>query len=87
MGMTGLNASDFKWVCVVHGTIARVNIGQIVLSIRCKDAHAPVIQEALHHARYKFPGRQKIIVSKKWGSTNVDKEDYLRLKEEKKVVQ
>jgi large subunit ribosomal protein L10e len=70
-----------------YGTVARVNIGQIILSIRCKDAHAPVIQEALRRARYKFPGRQKIIVSKKWGFTNVDKEDYLRLKEEKKVLQ
>jgi large subunit ribosomal protein L10e len=69
-----------------YGTVARVNIGQIILSIRCKDAHAPVIQEALRRARYKFPGRQ-IIVSKKWGFTNVDKEDYLRLNEEKKVVQ
>lgn len=43
--------------------------------------------EALRRARYKFPGRQKIIVSKKWGFTNVAKEDYLKLKEEKKVYQ
>ena len=43
--------------------------------------------EVLRRARYKFPGRQKIIVSKKWGFTNVDKGDYLKLKEEKKVVQ
>ena len=43
--------------------------------------------EALRRARYKFPGRQKIIVSKKWGFTNVDKGDYLKLKEEKKVLQ
>lgn len=70
-----------------YGTVARVNIGQIILSIRCKDTHAPVIQEALRRARYKFPGRQKIIVSKKWGFTNVDKEDYLKLKEDKKVLQ
>ncbi len=27
--------------------------------------------EALRRARYKFPGSQKIIVSKKWGFTNV----------------
>lgn len=70
-----------------YGTVARVNIGQIILSIRTKDANAPVIMEALRRARYKFPGRQKIIVSKKWGFTNVAKEDYQKLKEEKKVLQ
>ena len=70
-----------------YGTVARVNIGQIILSIRSKDSNAPVIMEALRRARYKFPGRQKIIVSKKWGFTNVDKDDYLKLKEEKKVLQ
>ena len=70
-----------------HGTVARVNIGQVILSIQCKDAGGPVIQEALRRARYKFPGRQKIIVSKKWGFTNVNKEDYLKLKAEKRVIQ
>jgi len=70
-----------------YGTVARVNIGQVILSIRCKEANAPVVIEALRRARYKFPGRQKIIVSKKWGFTNVNKEDYLKLKEEKKVLQ
>ncbi|KAI6010658.1 ribosomal protein L10e/L16 [Pisolithus orientalis] len=70
-----------------YGTVARVNIGQIILSIRCKDSNAHVIQEALRRARYKFPGRQKIIVSKKWGFTNVAREEYMRLKEEKRVLQ
>lgn len=70
-----------------YGTVARVNIGQIILSIRCKDQNAPVVQEALRRARYKFPGRQKIIVSRKWGFTNVNREDYLKLKEEKRVLQ
>lgn len=48
-----------------YGKVARVNIGQPLISIRCKDVHKPVIMEALRRARYKFPGRQKIIVSKK----------------------
>ena len=47
----------------------------------------PVIQEVLRRARYKFPGRQKIIVWKKWGFMNVNKEDYLKLKAEKRVIQ
>ena len=70
-----------------YGKVARVDIGQIILSIRCKDANAQVIQEALRRARYKFPGRQKIIVSRKWGFTNVNREDYLKLKEDKRVIQ
>ena len=70
-----------------YGTAARVNIGQIILSIRTKDANAAVVQEALRRARYKFPGRQKIIVSRKWGFTNVNREDYVKLKEEKRVLQ
>ena len=70
-----------------YGTVARVNIGQIILSIRTKDSNAAVVQEALRRARYKFPGRQKIIISRKWGFTNVNREDYLKLKEEKRVLQ
>ena len=60
-----------------YGTVARVNIGQIILSIRCKDSNAHVIQEALRRARYKFPGRQKIIVSKNWGFTPLRREEYV----------
>ena len=70
-----------------YGTVARVNIGQILLSICSRDVNAPVIQEALHRARYKSPRRQKIIISKKWGITMENKEDSLKLKLEKKVVQ
>ncbi|KIJ38898.1 hypothetical protein M422DRAFT_32973 [Sphaerobolus stellatus SS14] len=70
-----------------YGTVARVDIGQILLSIRTKESNAPVVLEALRRARYKFPGRQKIIVSRKWGFTSVNKEDYPVLKAEKKVVQ
>ena len=70
-----------------YGTVARVNIGQIILSVRTKDANAAVVNEALRRARYKFPGRQKIIVSRKWGFTNVNREDYVKLKEDKRVLQ
>ncbi len=70
-----------------YGTAARVNIGQIILSIRTKESNAPVIIEALRRARYKFPGRQKIIISKKWGFTQVAKQEYEKLKENKQVLQ
>ena len=70
-----------------YGTVARVNIGQIILSIRTKESNSAVVMEALRRARYKFPGRQKIIVSRKWGFTNVNREDYVKLKEDKRVLQ
>nr|GAT51665.1 60S ribosomal protein [Mycena chlorophos] len=70
-----------------YGTVARVDIGQVIMSIRTKDSNQAVVIEALRRARYKFPGRQKIIVSKKWGFTAVEKTEYLRLKEEKRLLQ
>jgi len=69
-----------------YGTVARVNIGQVIMSIRCKDVNAPVVTEALRRARYKFPGRQKIIVSRKWGFTDVNRADYEALKAEKGMM-
>ncbi|KAF7300285.1 60S ribosomal protein L10 [Mycena kentingensis (nom. inval.)] len=70
-----------------YGTVARVNIGQIIMSVRCKESNAAAVIEALRRARYKFPGRQKIVVSKNWGFTNVEKSEYIKLKEQKQVVQ
>lgn len=49
-----------------QGTCARVSIGQVLLSVRCKDNNSTHAQEALRRAKFKFPGRQKIIVSRKW---------------------
>lgn len=49
-----------------QGVCARVSIGQVLLSVRCKEANAAVAAEALRRAKFKFPGRQKIIVSRKW---------------------
>lgn len=87
-----------------YGTVARVNIGQIILSIRCKDANKAVVMEAFRRAQYKvrflvvppcfatiilltffsgllfqFPGRQKIIVSKKWGFTSLSRQEVSRI--------
>lgn len=58
------------------GLAARVNIGQVLISIRTKDSNKAVVIEALRRARYKFPGQQKIIISKKWGFTPLNREDY-----------
>jgi large subunit ribosomal protein L10e len=36
--------------------------------------------EALRRSQYKFPGRQKIIVSKNWGFTPLRREEYMEKK-------
>ncbi|KAG1898438.1 ribosomal protein L10e/L16 [Suillus fuscotomentosus] len=40
----------------LYDTVARVNIGEIILPICYKELNAVVTQEALRRARYKFPG-------------------------------
>ncbi|KAJ0974633.1 hypothetical protein J5N97_016598 [Dioscorea zingiberensis] len=69
-----------------QGTCARVNIGQVLLSVRCKDSNGVHAQEALRRAKFKFPGRQKIILSRKWGFTKFNRADYVKWKEEGQIV-
>lgn len=64
-----------------QGLAARVNIGQIILSVRTKDSNKDVCIEALRRSRYKFPGQQKIIISKKWGFTKLDRDEYVKRRE------
>lgn len=58
------------------GLVARVNIGQIIFSVRSREANLKHVIEALRRCKYKFPGRQHIIVSSKWGFTPYTKEQY-----------
>lgn len=86
-----------------NGSVARVNIGQIILSVRTRDSRksdrtysvhrrladyvldrATAI-EALRRSQYKFPGRQKIIVSKKWGFTPLNRDEYVAKRKEGRV--
>eukprot|EP00887_Chlorella_sp_A99_P001591 scaffold8.g1591.t1 len=83
-GMRGAFGKPFA-VC------ARVAIGQILLSIRCKDNHAAVAEEALRRAKFKFPGRQKIVASRNWralwlGFTSFLRDDYVEWKREGRLV-
>jgi len=59
------------------GTVARVDIGQVIFSVRTKENNKATVIEALRRAKYKFPGRQKIVVSKKWGFTKLSREEYM----------
>jgi len=89
------------------GTVARVNIGQIILSVRTRDnrkfsssdvrfllrlymltifSDRATAIEALRRCQYKFPGRQKIIVSKNWGFTPLRRDEYVELRKAGRVL-
>jgi len=69
-----------------YGTVARVEIGQILLSVRAKETHEPIVMEALRRAKYKFPGRQRLCASQNWGFTKLRREEYLGLKAKGQLV-
>jgi len=62
------------------GVAARVDIGQILLSVRSKDASEAHVIEAIRRGKFKFAGRQKILKSFKWGLTKYHREDYVRMR-------
>lgn len=43
-----------------QGTVARVHIGQPIMSVRSSDRFKAQTIEALRRAKFKFPGRQKV---------------------------
>jgi large subunit ribosomal protein L10e len=68
------------------GLAAQVEIGQIIFSIRTKDVSQAHAVEALRRAKYKFPGRQYIVVSNKWGFTKFKREEYNDLRSNNRIV-
>ena len=43
-----------------QGTVARVHIGQPIMSCRVRDQHQAQVIEALRRSKFKFPGRQLV---------------------------
>jgi len=62
------------------GVAARVDIGQILLSVRAKDVNDSHVIEAIRRGKFKFAGRQKILKSLKWGFTKYPREEYVALR-------
>lgn len=58
------------------GKVARVHIGQEILSIRTKESNRANAIEAFRRAKFKFPGRQDIVVSSMWGFTQVPADQF-----------
>merc|ERR1712243_523897 len=69
-----------------QGTVARVHIGQPIMSMRARDGHKEHVLEAFRRAKFKYPGRQKIFVSRKWGFTKWDKEVYEEMRADGRLV-
>jgi hypothetical protein len=46
----------------------------------------PQAAEALRRAKFKFPGRQKIVTSRNWGFTPYARDDYVQWKKEGRLV-
>jgi len=69
-----------------QGLVARVNIGQPLMSIRSREQYKASVIEALRRAKFKFPGRQKIYVSTKWGFTKFEKVDYPEMRAANKLI-
>src|SRR3989338_7788870 len=63
------------------GTVARVKFNQILISVRSKDNVAKHVLEALRRAKFKFPGRQEVVTSNKWGFTKYPRAEYEKLRD------
>ncbi|KAK2181644.1 hypothetical protein NP493_386g02000 [Ridgeia piscesae] len=63
-----------------QGTVARVHIGQPIISVRARENSKDSVIEALRRAKFKFPGRQKIHVSSKWGFTKWEKDEFTTMR-------
>ena len=62
------------------GKVARVKIGQIIMSIRCKERDRRHSMEALRRASFKFPGRQKIFYATTYGFSHIPRVNFGALK-------
>ncbi|ORX44934.1 putative ribosomal protein L10 [Hesseltinella vesiculosa] len=57
----------------------------VIFSVRTKDSNKATVIEALRRCKYKFPGQQKIIISKKWGFTPLSRQEYVEARAEGKL--
>lgn len=79
---TGMRGSFGK----PYGRTARVDIGQVLISVRSKDGTEEKVREGLRRAKHKIAGKQRIEISSKHGFTSFTREEYSQLKEEGKLL-
>eukprot|EP01127_Copromyxa_protea_P004555 TRINITY_DN14408_c0_g1_i1.p2 TRINITY_DN14408_c0_g1~~TRINITY_DN14408_c0_g1_i1.p2 ORF type:complete len:209 (+),score=45.44 TRINITY_DN14408_c0_g1_i1:514-1140(+) len=69
-----------------QGLVARVQINQILLSVRTKPQSVKDAIEGLRRCKYKFPGSQKILISRNWGFTSHTHPEYKQFKAEGRMI-
>ena len=69
-----------------YGLCARVAIGQILMSVRCRDIHATAAEESLRRAGLEPPWTPEGGCFRNWGFTPFSREDYLHYKKEGRLV-
>ncbi|TKC39095.1 hypothetical protein EI555_012367 [Monodon monoceros] len=69
-----------------EGTGARVHVGQVIMCVRTKLQNKEHVIEALHRAKFKFPGHHKIHISKKRGYTKVHVDEFENMVAEKQLM-
>lgn len=67
------------------GRAARVFVGQHIIAIRTKENLTKEAKEALRRAKNKLPGQQQIQISQIYGFTGIPKEEFAKLKAEKRI--
>ena len=68
------------------GTCARVQIGQVLMSVRTKDQFKEDAAEAFRRTAFRFPGKQKVLYGDTWGFTNLSRQQYNYLKDNNRLV-
>lgn len=68
------------------GKVARVSLGDILISVRVKEVNVLNAIEALRRAKFKIPGKQVIVKSEKFGFTNYTEEEYRKLKGDGRII-
>ena len=66
--------------------MARVHFGQVIMSIPTKLKDKEHVIEALCRAKFKFPGRQSIHISKKWRFTKFKAGELGNMVAEKQLI-
>ena len=69
-----------------QGRVTRVLIGQAIMSIRTKLQNKEHMIEAVHRAKFKFPGLQKMHISKKWGFTEFYADEFEDIMAERQLI-
>ncbi|XP_033615817.1 60S ribosomal protein L10-like [Fukomys damarensis] len=70
----------------LQGTLARVHIRQVIMSICTTLQNKEHVIEVLHRAKFKCPGCQKIHISKQWGFTKFNADESENMVAERRLI-